>query len=183
MLANQIVGVLPLVEATYGVVLSYDEIVDWQLPIVGAELSSNIAREIVTAQSDRDYVLTMPVHPGAKEMLEALRRDYRIVVLTARSGDALGWSEEWLTVNELPFDEVAGSKQAMKSEHGVDALVDDFLGNVEDFLRNTDGPVVLVDQPWNQTGRDALDEYVAAARLATVISLDAVPNALARLAP
>ena len=29
-LANQIVGVLPLVEATYGVVLSYDEIVDWR---------------------------------------------------------------------------------------------------------------------------------------------------------
>ena len=37
----------------------------------------------------REYVLTMPVHEGAREMLEELRREFRIVVLTARSGEAL----------------------------------------------------------------------------------------------
>jgi uncharacterized HAD superfamily protein len=182
-LANQIAGVLPLVEALYGVVLTYDDIVDWKLPIIGAELSSDIATEIIAAQADRDYVLTMPVHLGAKEMLEALGREYRVVILTARSGEALSWSEEWLKANELPFDNVAGGKESMKSKHGVDALVDDFLGNVNDFLLNASGPVVLVDQPWNRTGRDELREYVVANRLATVTSLNAVPDALARLRP
>jgi hypothetical protein len=69
----------------------------------------------------------------------------------------------------------------MKSDHGVDALVDDFLGNVEDFLQKATGPVVLVDQPWNRNGRDELSEYAAANRLATVTSLRDVPSALAQL--
>jgi uncharacterized HAD superfamily protein len=180
-LANQVIDVLPRVEASYGVVLSYDDIVDWRLPIVGAEGSSDIAKEIVAAQADREYVLTMPVHEGAREMLEELRREFRIVVLTARSGDALQWSFEWLNQNELPFDEVTGAKEAMKSEHGVDGLVDDFLGNVEDFLTKATGPVVLVDQPWNRIGREAFSDYAAAKRLATVTSLRAVPAALAEL--
>jgi uncharacterized HAD superfamily protein len=180
-LANQVIGVLPRIETKFGVVLTYDDIVDWQLPIVGIELSSDIAKEIVAAQTDRDYVLTMPVHAGAREMLEQLQRDYRIEVLTARSGDALAWSVEWLKLNALPFDEVIGSKEAMKSEHGVDALVDDYLGNAKDFLENTTGPVVLVDQPWNRDGRDAVAEYSAMSRLVTVSSLSEVPAALAQL--
>lgn len=180
-LANQVIGVLPRVESTYGVVLTYDEIVDWRLPIEGNGLSSDIAREIVAAQADREYVLSMPVHEGAREMLDELRGKFRIVVLTARGGDALGWSAEWLDQNDLPFDELTGSKEAMKSDHGVDALVDDFLGNVEDFLQRAAGPVVLVEQPWNRNSRGELSEYVAANRLATVTSLRDVPAALAQL--
>jgi uncharacterized HAD superfamily protein len=173
--------VLPRVEAAYGVALTYDDIVDWQLPIIGLKSSSNIAREIVAAQGERDYVLTMPMHAGAREMLETLRQRYRIVVLTARSGKAFQWSEEWLTINDLPFDAIAGSKEAMKSAHGVDALVDDYLGNAEDFLRNSRGPVVLVDQPWNRVGRDALAGYLSSKRLTVVASLTAIPSALAEL--
>ena len=180
-LANQVVGVLPRIEAEYGVALTYEEIVDWRLPIVGADRSSDIATEIVAAQGDRDYVLTMPVHEGAREMLDELRREFRVVILTARSGGALEWSVEWLKLNELPFDEIIGSREALKSEHGVDALVDDYLGNVDDFLRNAAGPAVLVDQPWNRAGRDQLAAYVAATRLETVTSLRAVPAELVRL--
>jgi uncharacterized HAD superfamily protein len=180
-LANQVIGVLPRVKATFGVVLTYDEIVDWQLPIEGNGLSSDIAKEIVAAQADRAYVLTMPVHEGAREMLDELGRKFRIIVLTARSGDALDWSVEWLRLNDLPFDDLAGSKEAMKSEHGVDALVDDYLGNVEEFLKNTTGPAVLVDQPWNQLNRDELSEYAAANRLATVSRLSDVPSSLAQV--
>jgi uncharacterized HAD superfamily protein len=80
-----------------------------------------------------------------------------VVVLTARAGDALAWSVEWLKENELPFDEIAGSEEAKKSLHGVDVLVDDYLGNVEEFLENASGTVVLVDQPWNRAERATLD--------------------------
>jgi hypothetical protein len=48
-LANQVIGVLPRVAASYGVVLEYKDIVDWQLPIIGVESSSDIAKEIVGA--------------------------------------------------------------------------------------------------------------------------------------
>jgi uncharacterized HAD superfamily protein len=182
-LANQVVGVLPRIEASFGVVLTYEDVIDWRLPISGAGASTDIAAEIVTAQADRNYVLTMPVHHGARQMLNELRRDFRIVVLTARSGDALEWSVEWLRLNELPFDDLAGSEEAKKSLHGVDALVDDYLGNVEEFLTNTSGPAVLVDQPWNRVGREALSDYVSAKRLATVTRLSDVPAALGDLVP
>ncbi len=183
-LANQVVGVLPRIEASYGVVLTYEDVSDWRLPITGADASTDIAAEIVAAQTDRDYVLSMPAHGGARQMLEELRRDFRVVVLTARSGDALEWSVEWLRQNQLPFDDLAGSEEAKKSLHGVDALVvDDYLGNVEEFLTNTSGPAVLVDQPWNRVGREALSEYVSAKRLATVTMLRDVPAVLGELMP
>jgi uncharacterized HAD superfamily protein len=176
-LANQVELVLPLIESRYGVSLTYDDITDWRLPIG----PTDIATEIVAAQADHSYVLTMPVHAGAREMLEDLRNDFWIVVLTARGAAALEWSIEWLRAHSLPFDEIAGSTEAKKSLHGVGALVDDYLGNVEDFLRNASGPVVLVDQPWNRKGRAevALSKY--SGRLATVTSLLDVPSTLRRL--
>jgi hypothetical protein len=81
----------------------------------------------------------MPVHAGTSEMLYALTRDYRVVVLTARDGDPLKWSIDWLNLHALAFDEIVGSGEATKSRHGVDALVDDYLGNVAEFLANSHG--------------------------------------------
>jgi uncharacterized HAD superfamily protein len=175
-LADQVTGVLPRIRDSYGITLTYDDVTHWRLPIG----PTDIAKEIVAAQEDRDYVLTMAAHPGAREMLEALRERYRIVVLTARAGDALKWSVEWLHSNSLRFDEIVGSEEAKKSLHGVDALVDDYLGNVEEFLTNTSGPAVLVDQPWNRAGRDVVDEFRG--RVAVVTSLRSVADALAGLA-
>jgi hypothetical protein len=102
-------------------------------------------------------------------------------VLTARSGEALEWSVEWLELNGLPFDEVAGSEEARKSLHGADALVDDYLENIKEFIANTSGPAVLVDQPWNRDGRGELTKHASAGRLAIVRKLADVPVALHQL--
>lgn len=85
-------------------------------------------------------------------------------------------------MNEMPFDELAGSTEARKSLHGVDALVDDFLDNIHDFLENTSGPAVLVDQPWNRLNRDAFTRYVTDQRLMVVTTLADVPPSLRELA-
>jgi uncharacterized HAD superfamily protein len=178
-LANQVVGVLSRIQAQYGIVLRYEDITHWRLPIEAPDVATDIASEIVAAQTDRDYVLSMPVHPGAHEMLEVLRHDFRIIVLTARAGEALEWSAEWLRINSLHFDSIAGSEEAKKSLHGVDALVDDYLGNVEEFLANTAGPAVLVDQPWNRLERRALEGF--GERVVAVSTLAEVPDAVAAL--
>jgi 5'(3')-deoxyribonucleotidase len=182
-LANQVVGVLPRIKEKYGVDLRYDAVVHWRLPIIptNGRAPTNIADEIVAAQRDREYVLSMPVHEGARRMMDELRERYRVVVLTARSGDALAWSVEWLERHDLPFDDVAGSVEAKKSLHGVDALVDDYLGNVQEFLENTPGPAVLVDQPWNRAERDVLSDYEPTKRLALVTELTQVSQALDKL--
>jgi uncharacterized HAD superfamily protein len=179
-LANQVVGVLPRIYSKYGLALRYEDITHWRLPIRVGGVRTDIATEIVTAQSDREYVLSMPVHEGAREMLDELHGEFRLIVLTARSGDALRWSKEWLRLNSLPYDAIAGSEEAKKSLHGVNALVDDYLGNVDEFLTNTSGPAILVDQPWNRDDRDDVLNR-AIHRLVVVSNLRDVPGALAEL--
>lgn len=166
-LANQIAGVLPLIKERHDVTLTYGDITDWRLPIK----DSDIAKEIVQAQENRDYVLNMRVHEGAKRVLKFLHRYNRLIVITARQGDAATtWTAEWLRRNKLPFDEVIGGTEAKKSDHRTDVLIDDYTGNVLEFLTNTDGVAVLVDQPWNRERAD-LESFIKAGRLFVVSNL------------
>jgi uncharacterized HAD superfamily protein len=89
----------------------------------------------------------MSAHEGAKRVLHFLYRYHRIVTITARKGDAgAKWTADWLNHNELPYHEVIPSTEAKKSEHRADVLIDDFIGNIAEFLANTDGIAVLVSQ-------------------------------------
>jgi 5'(3')-deoxyribonucleotidase len=176
-LADQIDGVLPRLKERYGIELTYEDVIHWRLPVG----PSDIATEIVEALAERDYVESMPVHVGAVAMLDDLGAHFNVVVLTAREGKTLDWSRAWLSNNGLKFDQIVGSTEAKKSRHGVAALVDDYHGNVDEFLRNTRGAAVLVDQPWNRDERTSLEPYVAAGRLRVVTSLDDVTSSMIEL--
>jgi len=92
-LADQITGVLPRIKERHDVVLTYDDITDWCLPIK----DSDINQEILRAQRDRAYVLDMAAHEGARRLLKVVCKLHRIVVITARMGDsATHWTTEWL---------------------------------------------------------------------------------------
>src|SRR5205823_11740962 len=114
--------------------LTYADIIDWRLPIK----ASDIAQEIVRAQESKDYVLNMRVHEGARRVLAFLHRTHRLTIITARRGEAAAtWTAEWLRKNNLRYDEVVGGNEARKSEHRTDVLIDDYIGNVVEFLTNT----------------------------------------------
>ena len=166
-LADQITGVLPRVKERHDVNLTYAEITEWELPIK----NSNIAIEIVDAQRSRDYVLGMAVHEGAKRVLDSIHALHRIVVITARKGEAgTTWTAEWLQRHRLPYDEVVSASEAKKSEHRTDVLIDDFIGNISEFLTKTNGVGVLVKQPWNRQ-REALEPFIKEGRLFVVSNL------------
>jgi 5'(3')-deoxyribonucleotidase len=166
-LADQISGVLPRIKQRFDVGLTYADITDWRLPI----RDTDIAQEIVAAQRDRDYVLDMHVHEGANRLLKFLHRTNRIVIITARQGEAAAtWTAEWLRRNNLLYDEVVSGTEARKSEHRTNVLIDDYIGNLVEFLNNTNGVAVLVDQPWNRQ-RQALDAFAEAKRLFVVANL------------
>jgi 5'(3')-deoxyribonucleotidase len=149
------------------VTLKYEDITDWRLPIE----STDIAQEIVRAQEDRDYVVKMRVHEGVKRLLKSLHSVHRIVIMTARKGSAgAEWAVEWLRRNGLPYDEVVQGPEARKSEHRADVLIDDYIGNIDEYLSNTDGVAVLVDQPWNRD-RDTLAPVIGDGRLFVVKDL------------
>jgi hypothetical protein len=54
-------------------------------------------------------------------------------------------------------------------------LVDDYLGNIREYLAKTNGIAILVDQPWNRDRRD-LQKYIKDGRLTVVSDLAEVPS-------
>jgi hypothetical protein len=66
-------------------------------------------------------------------------------------------------------------KEASKSTRETAILVDDYLGNVTEYLRNTPGVAILVDRPWNQS-RTEVAEQIKNGRLYIVKALGDIPQ-------
>lgn len=173
-LGDQVSGVLTRVAEELGIHLRYEDIVHWNLPI-GSDTS--FVPEIENAMLDPAYVLGMGVHSGAPEMLRSLRAKYEVHVLTVRPEATRSDTIGWLKQSGLEYDEFALSKEALKSAHGTDVLVDDYDQNLIEFLTNSDGSGVLVDQPWNQS-EDGLQTFFSDGRLVRVTQLSEVPDAV-----
>jgi len=172
-LGNQITGVIPRVKEEFGIALEYDDIVDWRYDFGPSDISTEIAR----ALGDPNYVASMPVHRGARRMLARLFRRHRVVVITARPLDAREGTERWLQRRRLFADELVNTREAGKSICAVDVLVDDYIGNVLEFLENSSGRAILVRRPWNVDDAE-LARYLTNGRLIVVNELREVPAAL-----
>jgi uncharacterized HAD superfamily protein len=145
-LGDQITGLIPLIARDYGVSLTFDMIDDYRFAWGPVDIGSEIGK----AQSNPDYVEKMPLFPGAREMLAELRRHHRVVIVTARSIETRESTRTWLARECLAHDELIFTDEADKSAHGLDVLIDDYVGNVVDFLDRTSGVAILVRRPWNR---------------------------------
>jgi 5'(3')-deoxyribonucleotidase len=163
-LANQIHGVVPRVEARLGIRLRYEDVTEWRLPLG----ESDIAREIVMALEDPEYVLNMPVHEGARELVDELYVGNRIIMITGRPPATRPWTDQWLQNAAFTFDELINVKEEKKSLYRSDVLVDDYIGNIREYLANTSGVAILVDQPWNRRERSDLAKWSESGRLHVV---------------
>jgi 5'(3')-deoxyribonucleotidase len=163
---HQIAQVLPKIRRRFGIELKYEDIVDWRLPVA----TSDIGREIETAFNDPDYISGMPVHSGASQLIKDLYPTHRVIVLTARPESARQLTDRWLWKNRLWHNELTYVKEASKSTRETAILVDDYLGNVTEYLRNTPGVAILVDRPWNQS-RTEVAEQIKNGRLYIVEAL------------
>jgi 5'(3')-deoxyribonucleotidase len=173
---DQLAGVLPRVAARLGLDLTPEDVTEFRLPIG----DSDIAEEIKRAQRDPSYILEMPVFPGAQAMVAALRSHARVIAVTARPAATIAATIDWIERNGLEFDDVVIATEGRKSLHGADVLVDDFVGNIVEFLAAStgNGPTraVLVDRPWNRRDRRALEEWVASGRCDVAYGLEDVPR-------
>lgn len=146
-LADQIDGIIPRIKERLGLDLRYEDIVEFRLALG----SSDLSREIVTAMNDREYLQHMPLHEGAHDFLAGLQAaGLRVKVLTARPAGTERLTRHWLEHNALPYDELTHLEEGLKSVGGADILVDDYAGNVAEFLRETSGHAVLLRHPWNE---------------------------------
>lgn len=169
-LADQIDGILPRIHETFGLTLRREDITHWRLPID----DSDIAQEIERALQNREYVLRMPLHEGARSMLRKLYRDNRLLLITARTPEGKKWTQQWLYNHRLPYDEFLNSKEERKSVHRTDILIDDYFGNIIEYLQNTEGVAILIDQPWNRE-RDDLKPWIDKGRAFVVSKLIEIP--------
>lgn len=175
-LADQVTGVLDRVREKHGVSVTYAEVVHWDVPLG----PTSFVPEIAEAMLDSAYVLGMNVHPGAKAMLHALRATFQVHLLTVRPPEAMEATVQWLAASGLEYDELAPAQEALKSAHSTAALVDDYPKNLEEFLQNTDGIGVLVNQPWNQ-GTSLIKHTLRDSRLERVTDLATVPSIVERM--
>ena len=173
-LGDQIAGVLPRIAADHGLRLTFDMIDDYRFALGPVA----IATEIEKAQSDPAYLETMPLFPGAREMLETLRHGDRVLIVTARSPRCVESTRKWLASERLAHDTLIFTTEAGKSACGLDVLVDDHVDNLVEFLEETSGVAILVRRPWNRRD-EALVPYVAASRLQVAVHLHDVPAIVA----
>jgi uncharacterized HAD superfamily protein len=176
-LANQIHGVIPRIKERWGVELTYDDVTHFRLPIA----DTDIATEILYAMSTPDYLLEMPVHAGAHELLDALAGRHKIKLITARPTYALEATRRWLKVHRLRYDELVPAAETLKSQHGADVLIDDYTGNVSEFLEKSDGYAILLRQPWNQDLAE-LERWLPSKRLLVANDLRDAHEMIVRLA-
>jgi 5'(3')-deoxyribonucleotidase len=166
-LGDQISDVLPRIKQRLGIDLRYEDITEFRLPLG----STDLAAEIQDAQRDEAYLREMPPHKGAAGLVAELRRKYRVVLITARPGASRAATESWLRANGFEFDDIVNAEESKKSIYGVDALIDDYTGNIADFLEHTEGLGLLVDRPWNRRDREVLEKWIAEGRASIVPNL------------
>lgn len=176
-LGDQIVGVVPRIEEEYGITLAYEDVADWRYNFGPSDIATEIGRALLS----EGYVLDMPTHDGARKMMATLAPHHRVIVTTARPAGARESTEEWLLRNRLFHDALLNTEEAAKSSTAARVLVDDYLGNVVEFLENTSGQAILVRRPWNRED-SALNSYREDGRVMVVDSLLEVPRAIRQLA-
>ena len=88
----------------------------------------------------------MPAIAKASDSVNTLIRKYRIVIVTARAPLSDSWTKSWLSKNDIPYDAYVNVKEGSKQNIDFDAsiLIDDYLGNIEEFLQQSDGVAILV---------------------------------------
>jgi 5'(3')-deoxyribonucleotidase len=176
-LGDQVTPVLPRILQRYGVSLQFDDVTEWRLPVD----NSDIAHEIARALTDPDYIREMPVHHGAEAMMARLYRENTVVIVTARADATSDLTRRWLFSNRLWHDELVHTSEAMKSEFEMDVLLDDYVGNVAEYLENAPGKAVLLRRPWNRD-TSSVRQQIAGGRLFEVSSLDEVAPLIQQIA-
>lgn len=161
-LANQIAHLLPIIKHKHDVELKYGDVKEWDLKVG----STDIAKIIREEQKHKRYVQSMPTISGASDAVNTLIHKFKIVIVTARAPESDAWTKKWLMANGIPYDAYVNTKEGNKHNTDIDysILIDDYLGNIEQYLEQSDGKAVLFSQPWNQD-RTHLQIYIEGERL------------------
>jgi 5'(3')-deoxyribonucleotidase len=147
-LVEQVVPVLAKLRQEMSVNLSKCDITDWEYPIG----TTNIKAEIERAETDEKFVRQMQPIEGAVEAFRIISERFEIIIATSRDSCTDTWNHDWLKEHDVIHKGLINTRTDGKILPHVDLLIDDYIGNIEDFIRN--GPLcrkaILFAQPWNK---------------------------------
>lgn len=149
-LVEQVIPVLQKLERERNIKLNKSDITNWEYPFD----KTNIKIEIEKAEREAEFVQKMQPIEGAVEATKALSESGRfdIVIATSRESCTDGWTREWFRNHGISYNKFINTSSRGKILSGVDVLIDDYIKNIEDFIRR--GPpgrrAILFAQPWNQ---------------------------------
>ena len=176
-LVDQITPVLPIVKKRYNVALSYNDIIEWELPVG----ETDIKEIIEECLRDKNFTINMPIHEDALDTISRLSRDYEIHVLTSKEELSDEWSREWLRRNKVIFSELINCRMKGKAEacieQGIDILIDDRIKNLIEFLLCSNGIAIRFVRPWN-SNRCCRGNLPQTTRLLSIESWKEIPNIL-----
>jgi len=179
-IANQIDGILPIIEKQYNVKLTYNDVKRWDLPIK----DTNITNIIVNEQKHKKYIVGMPPVENAAKVIGNLCKLYYIAIATARPNVTDTWTKEWLSNNRIAYDDYYNLKEGEKHNAGTDfdILIDDYTKNIFNFLEKGEGKAIIFKQPWNEDLSE-LQKYIDNERLKVVKSWNEIPNKIKGMVP
>lgn len=161
-LVEQVIPVLEKLKQEMDVDLRKCDITDWEYPIK----ETNIKIEIERAEREEEFVRQMPSMEDATEAIQILSGKFDIVIATSRESSTDSWSRSWLDSHGILYKELVNTRSQGKALPSVDLLIDDYIGNIEEFIRNgTPGTqAILFAQPWNHDTRQ-INDLVASGRV------------------
>ncbi|MEW6143156.1 MAG: hypothetical protein AB1597_08435 [Chloroflexota bacterium] len=146
-IVEQVIPVLEKLKNEGGLSLSKSDITDWEYKF----LETDIKTEIEKAERERVFVSNMPPMLGAVRALQilSLARNLNVVVATSREVLTDRWNQEWLSKNQVPYGKYINTRSDGKALPGVDILIDDYIGNIEQFIRKgtANRQAILFAQP------------------------------------
>lgn len=173
-IADQISLLLPIIHKRFGLTMKYEDIDEWKKTIADTDIFSLI----IEHQRIPDFVKKMPLIKNSKETLFQLADKYEITLLTAREKITLEPTEEWLKTNEISYGKIINTKEGKKGTEGIHLLIDDYPGNVLQFLEfHDDNYAILLRQPWN-SDYSILDKYICSGNCYIVNDWLRIPKVL-----
>lgn len=159
---EQVIPVLEKLKREMNVDLRKCDITDWEYPIK----ETNIKIEIERAEREEKFVRQMPPMEDAMEAIKILSGKFDIVIATSRESSTDSWSRRWLGSQGIPYKKLVNTRSQGKALLSVDLLIDDYIGNIEDFIRNGTlaRQAILFAQPWNHDTR-RINDLLASGRV------------------
>ena len=144
-IGDQVPHLLRRVRDKYGIKMKKRDIKLWDQPMG----RTSFVKEMDEAVLDHEFLLTMPLIPGAREGLSQLASRNFIMIVTSRPPSTDHMTAEWLRRKGLHFDKIMSTSKEPKENAPVDILIDDRLENVRDFAL-TGRLAIMLSQPWNR---------------------------------